>query len=132
MQEPKMDPRRVGAMGTLLQKLNTVTRHIQVVETIPFDKVLIINFEIAMEGFKPSIKTAISSVSEIRDLCLVLCLFAFKEEMFPVLSISNINDRPTVKIPVGWVVDWKILTKEELPLTMDYEVKYDTYKLLFQ
>lgn len=131
MQDPTMDPRRVGALGTLLQRLNNLTKQIQIVETIPFDTVLLIKFGYKIEGFSPTIETAIVTIRELDGSQMTLNLIATKKNI-ETLGVSNKDTIPTLKIFTEWVQSWRPLKMDDLPLTLDYEVKYPVYNNLFQ
>lgn len=131
MQEPTIDPRRVGAMGTLLHRLNNITKQIQTVETIPFDTILVVDFSFKTVGFEPTIEKVIATVHEIRDLQLILYLIASFREL-SLFGVKQTDDIYSFAVPVEWVQKWKPLKKDDLPLTLDYEVKYPAYNKLFQ
>lgn len=132
MQEPVIDTRRLHAMGMLLNRLNNITRQIRTVETIPFDIPLIIDFTYKFTGFDPRTERVIASVHEIHDLQLVLHLFASNDNIsYLDINIKNKNIY-SLNVLIDWVQNWEPLKRDELPLTLDYKIKYPAYNLLFQ
>ena len=120
------DDRRIEAIKYSLHQIKERKRSLKIATNIPLDTPIIITHRYKIEAFKPESSKRIVEVKSIDSLNLI-CLIYASEKQDSFTNYSN-----DFNIPLIQVMNWKILTKTILPLTVKYENKTDLYKQLFE
>lgn len=125
-----IDPRRVSTIKLHKQKVADEKKNLKIVETIPFDTPIFITVEYEIERFKPFSETYVVSVKDmIENILSVSCLAIENKSLIKNVPISN-STTISMSISTAKILNWKLWTPEDAPLTLNYHYISDEYKAI--
>lgn len=122
-----IDPRRVSTIKLHKQKIADEKNNLKIVENIPFDTPIFITVEYDIETFNPFSETYIVSVKDMDKYGLIVSYLAIEFKSIAVISPSSFEP---LHIRIHKILNWKLWTPEDAPLTLNYHYISDEYKAI--